>query len=186
MKPTETLTAEHRVIEEMLELTRVAAGQLEAGGAVGPAVFEQAADFFRNFADRCHHGKEERHLFAKLIERGMSKEAGPVAMMLAEHEIGRAHVRALGAAADCLAAGEPGADREVVEHALAYADLLAAHIRKEDLGLFPLADRILTAGDQADLEKVFDRVETEEMGEGFHERYHGMVEEVRDLLARIR
>ncbi|MDP2872003.1 MAG: hemerythrin domain-containing protein [Bacillota bacterium] len=182
MKPTETLKAEHRVIEQMLDLTEEAARRLAAGHPVTPALFERAADFFRNFADRCHHGKEEALLFVKLVEKGVPQDGGPVGVMLAEHDTGRAHVRAMSAAARRLATGEAAAAREVVEQALGFVALLRAHIQKEDQVLFPLADRILTTGEQAELEQAFDLVETEDMGEGEHERYHGMVHDVRQEL----
>ncbi len=182
MRPTETLKREHRAIEQMLEITKTAAKQYEAGEETDLSVFERAADFFRNFADRCHHGKEERLLFEKLVEKGVPKNGGPVGVMLAEHDLGRSHVRGLAEAVQRLRAGERDAARDLVDHALAYADLLANHIQKEDNVLFPLADRLLTTAEQAELEEAFERVEAEEIGAGVHERYHrvleGLAEEV--------
>lgn len=184
MRPTETLMHEHRVIEKMLDVVEVAAERLEAGGEVDPEVFAQAAEFFRSFADRCHHGKEERHLFAKLVEKGLSRDSGPIAVMLAEHDQGRAHVRAMAEAADRLKEGDPAtaSDQSAVvdltAHAQGYVELLRAHIQKEDRILFPLADRVLGEAEQEALAKTFDRVEAEEMGEGVHERYHHLVHEL--------
>jgi hemerythrin-like domain-containing protein len=162
----------------MLELIRTAAVKLAAGEEVNPNVFAKGLDFFRNFADRCHHGKEERHLFAKLVEKGVPQQGGPVGVMLAEHEEGRSHIRGMAEALTRLQAGESGAARDLAAHAQAYVDLLSAHIRKEDTVLFPLADRLLTPEEQAELEEIFARVETEEMGEGVHERYHRLIHEV--------
>jgi hemerythrin-like domain-containing protein len=41
-----------------------------------------------------------------------------------------------------------------------------------------MADRILTPSEQADLEKRFEQIETERMGEGVHERYHQLLDEL--------
>ena len=38
--------------------------------------------------------------------------------------------------------------------------------------LYPMADRLFTATDQRELWEAFEKVETEEIGEGVHEKYH--------------
>src|SRR5512136_43627 len=145
MKPTEDLMNEHRVIERMLVIVQRAADRLEDGQAVEADVFTGAVDFFKNFADRCHHGKEEKLLFEKLIERGMSRTEGPIAVMLREHDLGRAYVREIG---ELSSKGfDAGSKAGLIENGRAYAKLLHQHIQKEDRVLYPTANRILTAFD---------------------------------------
>lgn len=185
MKPTDILKAEHRGIEQMLEVVRAGADRLARGEEVPPELFPQAVDFFRDFADRCHHGKEERLLFARLADRGVPVNGGPIGVMLAEHEQGRGHIRGMQEALDRLARGDRGAVTELAGHAEAYVELLRAHIQKENNVLFPMADRLLSAEEQAELEREFERVEREEIGEGVHERYHEMIHELSaQVLAR--
>lgn len=159
----------------MLAVVSKAADVLEADQDVDKEVFVEAADFFRNFADKCHHSKEEKLLFVKMVERGMSEEVGPIAVMLREHEEGRAHVRSIAE----LSAGKTDekAKPELISHVRAYADLLGQHIQKEDNILYPMADQILTAEDQGYLERGFLEVEEKIMGPGAHERYHRMIEQ---------
>jgi hemerythrin-like domain-containing protein len=59
-----------------------------------------------------------------------------------------------------------------------YVDLLRQHIAKEDGVLFRMADRVLRASDQRDLEQSFERIETEVMGPGTHERYHRLLDDL--------
>ena len=180
MRPTEDLMNEHRVIERMLVVVSRAADRLNEGREVGSEVFVGAADFFKNFADRCHHGKEEKLLFKKMMERGVSGEVGPIAVMLREHEDGRAHVRKI---AELSARKLDERSRtELIKHAKAYVDLLGQHIQKEDNILYPMANQILTSEDQKELEKGFDEVEEKIMGPGVHERYHHMIEEWEEKL----
>lgn len=183
MGPTEILKAEHEGITEMLRIMDVAAGRLEADEQVNPTVFADAVDFLSNFTDRCHHGKEERHLFRYLIEKGMPREGGPIAAMLAEHEEGRSHVRAMKDALDGLAAGLPDAARDMATHARAYVQLLTAHIAKENDVLFPMTDLLLRPDEQNDLVRKFEQVEAEEMGEGTHEHYHEMIHSLREKVS---
>lgn len=171
MKPTETLRHEHQII--LLVLTG-AETEARRGADLDLGKAAQMADFFRNFADKCHHAKEEGYLFPTLVQRGMPQDEGPIAVMLSEHNQGRAHVRAIfeeleKAAPDRMA---------VADHLEAFVDLLRAHIGKEDNVLFPMADQLLTEQDQVRLEAEFERVETEEIGEGVHERYHELAHEL--------
>ncbi len=59
MGATEELMTEHRAIERMLAVLEVAAQRLEGGQRVRPGMLREAVDFVQNFADKCHHGKEE-------------------------------------------------------------------------------------------------------------------------------
>ena len=66
---TDLLVEEHQVIERMLEVLNAAAQKLEDGKAVDPDFFMKAGDFIRNFADKCHHAKEENILFKVLPQK---------------------------------------------------------------------------------------------------------------------
>jgi hemerythrin-like domain-containing protein len=174
MSPTETLKHEHKIVLLVLTGAEREARSIETSGAVHVEDVEQMLDFFRNFVDRCHHGKEERHLFPAMQEKGMSAERGPIAVMLHEHEQGRAAVRAIARALDRVKAQEADAGRALAEALLGYVELLRNHIAKEDNVLFPMADGMLSESEQGNLAVLFDRVETEEIGAGVHERYHDL------------
>ena len=79
MKPTEILSGEHRVIEQVLDCLERIAQRCRDEAVWTEASAMQALDFFRNFADRCHHGKEETHLFPAMEAKGFPRDAGPTA-----------------------------------------------------------------------------------------------------------
>ena len=135
---TETLKEEHRLIERLLRVLAQAASKVERGEEVSPTDFARALDFIRNFADRCHHGKEEDCLFPALEAHGLPRHAGPVGVMLAEHEEGRGYVRGLAQALEQWQKGDKSASRAVAKNARGYAALLANHIPKEDNILYPI------------------------------------------------
>ena len=171
MKPTEILSGEHRVIEQVLDCLEAMLRQAETAGRLDPAPAKDAVAFFRNFADRCHHGKEEAHLFPALEAQGFPREGGPTGVMLREHEQGRACVRGMDENIEAAAAGDAVALKRFVSNAQAYVALLHEHIYKEDHVLFPLADRTLSETDQQALSAAFGRVEAEEMGHDTHESF---------------
>lgn len=174
-RATEALKAEHRVIEKAL------AGVEKLIKSSGPIPVEQwskALDFIRNFADKCHHLKEEGILFPALEERGIPREGGPIGMMLFEHEEGRSYVRAMATALSAAAQDPEGARAKLVENARAYLRLLREHIAKEDEVLFEMADAHLDAEEQKKLLEEFGKHEEKEMGSGVHEKYLQIAQEL--------
>lgn len=183
MKATEILMEEHRVIERVLDALEAAARKLHAEDAVPADFFLKAADFIKGFADGCHHHKEEGVLFVTLIENGMPRESGPVAVMLAEHEEGRRFTRAMREGAERMQRGDSSAKAQVVQSALDYVSLLRQHIQKEDRILFPMADRIVPVEQHAKVTAAFDHVEHEETGEGIHQKYLRLANELEKAVA---
>jgi hemerythrin-like domain-containing protein len=180
MQATEILKTEHRVIEQVLNCLEHMAERCVARGTLDIAAAEQALDFFQNFADRCHHGKEEGQLFPLLEARGIPREHGPIGRMLHEHVVGRQHVQAMRAALRDAAARVPDSLRCFVVNARAYVYVLREHIRKEDDRLFPLTDRVLSGQDQQALCEAFAHVESADMGTGTHEKYLRIADELAD------
>ena len=176
MRATEVLMEEHRAIERMLAVLETSAQQLRAGERVPAELFREAVDFVRNFADKCHHGKEEANLFPRLEERGVSKEGGPLGVMLEEHDMGREYIGAIDDAIGAYEGGDEAAAGVIEENVRAYIHLLRHHIWKEENVLFPMADEVLSADDQRELEERFEQVEAEVMGPGAHERYHKLLD----------
>ena len=174
-KATEILSDEHRVIERVLDaLQRLRA--LPVNAALEQ--WRKALEFLRNFADQCHHFKEEKILFPALEEHGIPREGGPIGMMLAEHEEGRAHVRSMIDAVEQVAKGNGAATATLLEHARAYVTLLREHIQKEDDILFRMADEVIPEDEQRRILKDFENHEAEEMGAGAHEKYLGIAREL--------
>ncbi len=142
MEAIETLMAEHRIILRGCDALQSFAEEVRRGGGE-PAELARFVAFIREFADAHHHAKEENFLFAAMVEAGFPKEAGPIAVMLFEHDAGRRHVAEL---AELAGRTSPwtGEDRERVSAAaIGYADLLRGHIHKEDAILYPMAEQRL-------------------------------------------
>jgi hemerythrin-like domain-containing protein len=136
----------------------------------------EALEFLTTFADRCHHGKEEGALFPMLERKGLPRNVGPLAVMLADHDEGRAKTAAMRAA---LADNAP---ERFATQALAYVELLRDHIAKENQVLFPMADGLFSESEQDELLASFGSIEEVDLGPGTHERE---LERVERLLMRL-
>jgi hemerythrin-like domain-containing protein len=153
-KLLKTLVSEHeRILAVIAALHDFAAlhAQDEPDARMTLGKFVQ---FLREYTDGWHHIKEEDLLFTTMIRAGFPKDHGPVACMLKEHELGRAHVAALAGLARGAGPLTARELAELAEHVMGYARLLVAHIAKENQMLYPMAERnlpgeILDALDEA-------------------------------------
>jgi hemerythrin-like domain-containing protein len=182
-KVIEVLMNEHRLIERVLGSLETFALEVEAGLSPERPLVARYGAFFRGFADACHHGKEEDILFQGMIERGFSRETGPVAVMLHEHRLGRQHVGAIlqvGEGVGPLAATETSL---LLENAAGFIPLLRAHILKEDRILYPMAERLLTGPEMEAMETEFEAFERTMRADGGYDRLTALAE---TLLASFR
>lgn len=176
--PTQILKSEHEVILGVLGSLETMLARVESGTAPDGEFFGKAVEFFRGFADRCHHGKEEQHLFPAMAQAGVPEHGGPVGVMLEEHDQGRSHIQGMTAAIESLADRPDESKTAILEHGRAYVDMLRAHIQKENDILFPMADRVIGSANMQELARAFERVETE-MGEDAHQRYLNLADEIK-------
>ena len=173
---TDQLKDEHKIIIRMLNVVEAACRRMQKRENVPARVFEEAVDFIRNFADRCHHGKEQDTLFPLMGKRGFPMDSGPIAVMLVEHDRGREFVKGLAEAVKRYAAGDETAKPVMVQNAMGYVELLRQHIHKEDNILYPMGDKVLTTEDNERLLEQFEKIEGDVVGAGKHEQYLHSIE----------
>jgi hemerythrin-like domain-containing protein len=186
VRPTEILMNEHRVIEQVLSCLEAMSQQALAQGSLDGDSARQALDFFKTFADGCHHGKEEKFLFPMMERKGFPRDGGPTGVMLHEHALGREQIAGMAAAVDDASVGKPDAVERFAKHARSYVELLRQHIFKEDHVLFVMADRALNSVEQEALLHAFDSVEHHDMGPGAHEKFLALADELADRFQVLR
>lgn len=163
------LVAEHKIIARVLRTLEHWASSVARRALDDRAELTAFAEFFYRFADDHHHDKEERILFAAMIEHGVPREEGPLAMMLREHEQCRASTRLL---LELAGQDHPwtDADREVLGAAsIAYSNLLRVHMGKEDEFLYPMVTRRLSPV-LKHVAREFARFRAQETGEDEYRR----------------
>lgn len=149
------IRSEHRSIAAVLGSLRRLAREGWRAPRVDTGVFGAMVNYLENFADRVHHPKEDRYLFAVLRRRGAQPEA-LIAELEREHAEGAPALRDLTQSyARLEAAGDKGlpAFAQAVE---VFAQAYFEHMRKEEEELFPLAERLFTAEDWAAIDRAFE------------------------------
>lgn len=168
---SQDLIQEHDAILYSLEIAGSMAERFREGQPVSRDDLCELVGFLKLFADKCHHGKEERLYFPALQAVGVVRESGPLGELLIEHSRGR---RMLVEMEESL--GRETAPIDFADAVAIYTVMLKKHIRKENEAIFPLGDSLLPANRQKELIAAFEAFEEEVMGPGTHERLHAMLE----------
>lgn len=167
------LMTEHEAILTALKILERMVASSERDGKVDIADMTEFIGFLKEFADKCHHGKEEGLLFPAMIAAGVPEKGGPISVMLQEHAEGRRFIKDM-------SDGLVGKMRLVKlnQAARSYIFLLRNHIQKENMVLFPMADRALSEEKLAELFTGFEGHEEKVIGHGRHEQLHAVLEKL--------
>lgn len=125
------------------------------------------AEFLARDVDRWHARKEEEFLFPALGAH-LPVDAGPLATMIAEHELVREEQRVLALGGRRLGSDGEALDalQGVVRAEERARTLLTSHIEKEDQVLFPMARSLLSEDEMARVARGFDGIDSEREREG--------------------
>ena len=149
------LKSEHRSISAVLhglkELARMA-----QDATVRPRfqVLRSMLRYIDESPERLHHPKEDEHLFARVAARAPQARK-LIDELKKEHEQGAGLIRELERTLLFFEEGWPAGGREFQQAVDAFADFHWQHMRKEELELLPIAERVLTAGDWRAIERAF-------------------------------
>jgi len=169
------LMIEHRLIERMLSVIKVALSKIESKHEIDPVFVDIAVDFIRVYADRTHHGKEEEILFRELKNKPLSSEDQQILNeLIKEHMLGRETTQALVIANTRYRNGDKTALVDIVDKFKTLIEFYPKHIEKEDKKFFPSSRAYFTdEEDQAILSEFweFDR-------KMIHEKYKSVVDEL--------
>jgi len=173
------MVEEHVYIKRMLKVLRKASYGVMQGGNIDYADFGKMIDFVRNYADRHHHGKEEKLLFNRMVDEiGGAAEKLVKSGMLVEHDLGRLHMKELEEALERVKGGDEESKLDVIANAISYTHLLNRHIDKEDAVVYPFAQRQLSAETMETINSECESFEKQMESEGVQDRYIALLEEM--------
>jgi hemerythrin-like domain-containing protein len=168
-KATQDLRKEHDAILHVLKIMDAMISDDKKEETEMLQYLREVVNFLKIFADKCHHGKEENHLFVELEKHGLPNQGGPIGVMLHEHNQGREYIALMN---KCL---ETKDVKAFIAAAANYRDLLRNHIEKENNVLFVMADKLLDEARQDELFETFEQHEETIIGHGIHEELHAKI-----------
>lgn len=177
---SEDLVNEHEGVLFGLNILEKMADMVREAKKVKSSDIGEMVNFFRLFADKCHHGKEEGLMFPAMEKAGIPNEGGPIGQMLLEHNEGRKYIADMGTSIDDGALKED----KFIQAAQSYISLMRAHINKENTVLFPMGDKKIPIDEQKQLLDQFEEHEEKVMGKGTHEKLHELLHNFEDKYLR--
>ncbi len=175
MRPIGPLMTEHRLIERMVRLLGKELQNMKKTSNIKTDLICIGTDFFRIYADRTHHGKEEDILFKELSAKRLSTtENQMMERLIQEHIWARAAVARLFAANSRYIHGDTTVIKEMVYELEKLVKFYPLHIEKEDKHFFvPVMAYFSETEQRAMLDEFweFDR-------KIIHEKYKKVVEEI--------
>ena len=175
-KSLEVLYNEHAIIKSIINYR----GKISAIAISDPVKFKkiiiELIGFFRNYADKFHHYKEEKLLFPLMCEKNELLENSIIEEMLDNHRDFRELVKQIESAANT------GNYEKSSQLLFKYTELLLDHIAVEDEELFQMAETLF---DESELEKLYFDFEDidRELGTGRKKDYENLKETLDFMLS---
>ena len=137
MMPIGPLMIEHRVIERMIKLIEIEVQSISKNSRPDISFIEDACDFLKTYADKCHHGKEENILFDKLKDKNLSEEHKEILnQLINEHKFARKTTSELITANQKYKEGLKDNLTDIHKHLKTLTGFYPEHIKKEDKVFF--------------------------------------------------
>lgn len=145
---------EHLAIGTVLYALRYLVRDMRKGAEPNIPVLRAILDYIVSYPDRWHHPKEDKYLFAAVRRRTREADA-LIARLEREHAQGHPMVDELKQHLIALQKGEPGAAERFCAASERYAEMEWGHLRTEEDVFLPIAERVLSDEDWAEIHAAF-------------------------------
>lgn len=170
---TKQLEKEHTLTSKIVDVAEKTSARMQAGEDIDKNLVADMHNFFVNFVDACHHRKEEQYYFPAAVVAQPNLKSMVTTLKL-HHDITKSLLSGVERALAIWEENDQLARREAGENLRAYITLLRRHIELESEELFRPAEAAFTDQQSDFVRRGFHFVEAEELGDGFHEKYHSL------------
>jgi hemerythrin-like domain-containing protein len=176
MTVIDLLVKEHRTIEQMIPCMVAQIERIEKGKELYPAFIVSVVDFFRTYADRCHHGKEEDILFRALASKPLSEPHKQTMNQLTEeHVLARKLVGGLLISEERYSNGDKQALKSLKAGLSELIQLYPKHMVTEEKDFFLPALEYLGSSEKSEMLKAFGEFDAKLV----HEKYRLFIEDLK-------
>ncbi len=155
MNITQTIVDEHVLILKGLELSKIARDKIERNQHPPKSFFKKAVSFFRNYADKYHHYKEEFLMFGFLAQEKEGQLDLEIGSLRHQHESGRRFLTRLEKSINGYAMKNEIAITSLLENMASFISILSRHIYREDNLFFPMVEQELSTDQKTTLLEQF-------------------------------
>jgi hemerythrin-like domain-containing protein len=175
---TSELHEEHEAIKVALSVLAAVGKGMERGAEGAEDDAGRLLRFFSTFGDGCHHSKEERHFFPAVEATRLPYDQECIDSLVEEHREGREYISAMQSQLQLYREGERRAGAAFRQQAEGYGEMLRSHIEVEEEELLGRAEAAFSGSEDRRLAVEFERLEQQEIGQGVHEEFHALLDEL--------
>lgn len=143
MTPTDLLSYEHRLIEQVLNCLERMMEHTVRDGTMNPATAREIVGFLREYAEGFHLEREERYIFPLISGRECPEGCNVEELLMRKHQESQRHLEIMENAAHSAAKGDRNAIRQFVQAGQSYVELAMTYIEHEEDWLFRQIHRVL-------------------------------------------
>jgi|YelNatPaOPRAMG01_1025707.scaffolds.fasta_scaffold21120_6 hemerythrin-like domain-containing protein len=155
--PVVVLIDEHKLILQAVAFIKAKITETKTSKTVNPNLITTIVDFFRTYADRFHHGKEEGILFNELLHKQLSEsDKKTMNELIMEHVFARRTVTALENAKGSYVSGKNESLNAILDSLETLVDFYPKHIEKEDKHFFYPSMTYFSSQEQESMLKKFE------------------------------
>lgn len=155
MKITQPLIDEHIYILKGLAFLKQARDQIEKNQHPPKSFFQKSISFFRNYADKYHHYKEEFLMFGFLAQKKEGALDLEIGSLRHQHNIGRQSLTKLEKSLNGYEIENEIATTNLLKNLASFISILSRHIYMEDHLFFPMVEKELSIEEKKILLKQF-------------------------------
>jgi len=175
MNPITLLIDEHGLIRRLLKLIYAEINKIKTTNTPDPIFIVTAVDFFKSYADKTHHGKEEDILFREISQKPISEELKKtLGELVEEHVFARQKIIALLEANKKYMAGDTSVIQELQEIMTLLCDFYPKHMIKEETNFFVPVMNYFSDHEIESMLKEFFEFDRNIM----HEKYRELIEQL--------
>jgi len=145
---------EHLAISAVLYSLRYLVKDMRKGVAPNFPLLRAILDYIVSYPDRWHHPKEDKYLFAA-VKRRTREADGLISRLEREHTLGYPMVENLKKQLIAFQGGDATAGEAFFDTADHYAELEWEHLRTEEDVFMPIAERVLSTHEWAEIAAAF-------------------------------
>jgi len=182
MKPIGLLMREHRLIERLIKLIEKELNNIKKTEKVNSDFIQTSVDFFRTYADKTHHGKEEDILFRNLKKKNISSNLKNIIKRLEQdHQLARKIITDLSNQNNNYIQGKTNSIKEITNNLEKLITLYPVHIETEDKEFFyPSMDYFTEEEQQKMLQEFYDFDK-----KMIHEKYLQIIEQQENTTSKM-
>lgn len=172
MNAFDAMNQEHKHIIRMLKVIDHTAEHILTERPVPIDIVNDELSFIREFADKCHHGKEEGVIFPAIETKLNADQKETMNMLLKDHINGRNYVKTARDNLDRASSGDTEAAGKIAENLKAYTSLLKDHIKRESVFLHDIKP-LLSETESVEVDLKCEKIEADI---GQHEHFLEMLD----------